>query len=77
MSALEGPEHAAHLKEKIEDIRKEFSSLKVTSVTPAAPTCLPRIKSCNKCGETFVKNFELENHMVHFQGLEKTRGCEI
>ena len=72
---------SAQFKEQIEDIRKEFSSLKETIVTPEAaestPTCLPKSKSCNKCGEKFAKNFELENHMVHFHGSDKTNACEI
>ena len=78
---IETFEDSAQFKEQIEDIRKEFSSLKETIVTPAAaestPTCLPKNKSCNKCGEKFAKNFELENHMVHFHGLDKTNACGI
>ena len=55
----------------------EIISLKVKMVSPAAPTCLPRIKSSNKCGETFAKKIELESHMVQFHGLDKTHACEI
>ena len=66
------------LEEQIDDVRKEFKSLKeAVTAAPASTSCLPKAKSCSKCGETFTRNFELENHMVHFHGLSKTFACDI
>ena len=68
-----------HLKNQVETLRKDLSSLKETLALHATlKTTSPlKNKSCNKCGETFAKNYELETHMVNMHELEKTHKCEI
>lgn len=70
-----GPKES-YLKDQIDDIRKEFCTLKETIVTEAS-TCLPKMKSCSQCEGTFSRNVELERHMVHFHRLDKPHACEI
>ena len=79
MEKLEGtgPKDSTQLKNQIDNISKEFCSLKETILTPAAPTCLSKRKLCSKCDETFAKTFELEKHMVNVHGLDKPHACGV
>ena len=75
----ENHECSEHLKDQVETLSKEIFSLKETITLPATlKTTSPlKNKSCNKCGETFARNYELETHMFHMHELEKTSKCEI
>ena len=77
METLEGTHDNSDVLEEIETLRGEIFSMKESISTPVASENPSRKKSCSECGETFERNFELENHMVDLHGKEKTHACEI
>ena len=67
------------LENDMETLRNDFTALKetVALTTTSKPIGHSKSKSCNECGEMFLENYELENHMVIFHKLEKSNKCEI
>ena len=74
----ENHKDSEHLEKDMEDLRHEFVALKETIVHTATsePMSNSNSISCKECGETFLRNHELERHMIGTHGLEKTNKCE-
>jgi len=59
------------IRARIDAFHEEALSTKENIPTPQTS------KPCKECDETFSKNFELENHMVHVHGCQKSNSCDI
>jgi uncharacterized C2H2 Zn-finger protein len=72
----ENEKASEHPKNDLEDLRKEFDAFNKTIVDNATSEPISDKKSCTECGKTFLRNHELEKHMVNTHGAEKPNKCE-